>query len=993
MDTSQLTDESRLEAAPTASTLRLWGLRLAVYPLFFASGAAGLIYEVVWTRTLLSVFGAGLYAVCAVLAAFMAGLALGSWALGGASDRLRRPLMLYAGLEAAIGLAGAVALPLLRHVDLVDGWAYVHLGGSAGVLAALRFILAFGLMLIPTTLMGATLPVLSRFLVRDSSHLGAHIGSLYAINTLGAVVGAFAAGFLLIGQLGLLATELLAAGFNFGVAALALLIALAVEGRRSAAPEQPADASVGGPAVGAGKNVAAGGGDLFALSDVNWVLVTAFLTGLVSLAAQVIWSRSLVFSFDYLKNTTYTFSAMLTVFLAGLALGSAVTGLIIDHQRQPLRLYGILLALLGLSILFSIIMLYYGAGLLKITEEFDAEKNYLNWTVAVANVILKTYGVLGIPTFLMGMAFPVAARVAVQVGHVGRDVGRLYSLNTIGAIAGSLLAGFVIIPLLGLTGGLLALGGLDLLLGVLTLWRTLAMPAGPKATWTARAALAVIALALAATVQRALPPRGERGLQPLQPGETSVFYKEGPLATVAVLENDLKERMIFVDGVGVAGTDPIMQTDQKSLAHVPMCLLGNPKSALTVGFGSGGCSYSLLLHDRLEKVHCVEICPTVPAAAPVLEAANHGFFGKLSPLEFARQDKRYKIILDDARAWLNYTPEKYDFIATDCTDLRYKSNANLYDREYFQSCRQRLTPDGIVVVWMPLAGLRSDVFRTALRTFYNVFPAMGVFFMDNEPTHYILLIGWRDDKVSLDYRLFAKTVAEADVRDDLAELFLDDPVKLLSCFVTGGEALKAYLAGDKLNTENNPVIEFESPRYGYEDKPVIDNLNELMAIRVSPLKFMAPGSIPEKESERLERYVKALPLIIDGEAHMRLIRRDRPMVAIDELEAAAQNWLEAAKLTPEDLSLTRNLLTLPILQKEILSRPGNWFEPLLLGRLNMLQGRRDYAYDLLAKAERLLTETLTRRPTAENEAVLGRVRGWLGELKRQAAEAGAVAKP
>ena len=968
MEITHLPEAEAPGAAAESLNLRHWGLRLVVYPLFFASGAAGLIYEVVWTRTLLSIFGAGLYAVCATLAAFMAGLALGSWALGGASDRLKRPLMLYAALEAAIGLAGAVMLPLLRHVDLVDGWAYLHLGGSVGVLTTFRFVLAFGLMLIPTTLMGATLPVLSRFLVRDSSHLGLHVGSLYSINTFGAVCGAFAAGYLLIGHFGLLSSELIAAGLNFAVAAGAALIALSVERPAPGAkknPQSPIRNPQSMELLGASQ------------CDVNWVLFTAFATGLVSLAAQVIWSRALVFNFEYLKNTTYTFSAMLTVFLAGLALGSALIGTVIDQQREPLRLYGILLTLIGMSMLFSILMLFFGADLLRIAEEYDIEKNHLNWVLAVGNVIMKTAGVLGIPTLLMGMAFPVAARVAVQLGRVGRDVGRLYSLNTIGAIAGSLLSGFVIIPLLGLTGGLFVLGCIDMALGVATVWRT-------RQTRAYSLAYTAFAVLMGLAVLYGISKKDGRGLQPVDSlVERQVFYKEGSLATVSVIENQLRDRMIYVDGVGVAGTDPIMQTDQKSLAHVPMCLLPNPGSALTVGFGSGGCSFSLLLHDRLKQVDCVEICPTMPEAAPTLGAANHLFFGKLNPIEFGKQDPRYDLILDDARAYLSYTDRKYDFISTDCTDLRYKSNANLYDLEYFQACRKRLTKDGIVVVWMPLAGLHRDVFKTALRTFNRVFPEMGVFFMDNEATHYILLIGWQD-KIKLDYRLFAKTLAENDVRDDLGELYLDDPVKLLSCFITGGEPLRKYLAGDALNTENNPVIEFESPRYGYYDQPVIDNLNDLMAIRVSPLQFMEPGSIPPKEAERLARYEKALPLVIDGHARFRKV----------EIEKAAQDWMEAAKITPEDLSLTRNLLSFPIFQKRIQGEPGNYFNYLMLGRVNMMQGKLDYAYDLFNKAEAILADRMAHEPDPEFEKALKDVRKWQAEVKRQlqpAAEAPATA--
>jgi spermidine synthase len=939
-------------------------LRLLAYPCFLGSGAAGLVYEVVWTRLLLAQFGAGLYAICAVLAAFMGGLALGSWLLGRVGDRMRRPLLLYAGLELAIGVCGAGLLWLLPHVGVVDAWAYQKFGQHFGVLTAFRFGIALLLMLIPTTLMGATLPVLSRFMVREQKHLGLHVGALYAINTFGALAGAFAAGFLLIGKFGLNVTGLIAVGLNLAVAVAAGLLAMAVE--RPMALAQAAGAKTRRkPLTG----------------DAHWILFTAFVSGLVSLAAQVLWSRSLVFSFEYLKNTTYTFSAMLTVFLAGLAIGSALISLVIDHQREPLRLYGTLLGLIGIAMILSVSVLYFGSGLLQIGDPLNAETNQFNWVIAVGNVMLQTVGVLGIPTLLMGMAFPVAARVFAGVVHVGSDVGRLYSLNTLGAICGSVLAGFVIIPLLGLTGGLLLLGGIDALLGIATLARS------PR--WRMHTLLfGVLAVVMLGVVWWGLP-KG-RGLQPpMTPGEQTVFYKEGPLATVAVLENMIGDRTIYVDGVGVAGTDDILQTDQKSLAHVPMMLLRAPSSALTVGFGSGGASYSLQLHDLLTRIHCVEICSTMFDAAPTLTAANHDFFGKLNPWDFAAQNNRYKIVLDDARAWLRYTRQHYDFISTDCTDLRYKSNANLYDREYFQACRDRLTPEGIVVVWMPLAGLSQDCFKVALRTFYRVFPQMGVFYMANVSTHYILLIGWQQE-IKLDYALFAQRLREEDVRQDLGELYLDDPVKLLSCFITGGAKLGQYLAGDALNTQDFPYLEFESPKYGYGDRPLLDNLNDLMApdVRVSPREFLNKATIPAKELERLERYERALPFIIKGHAAYRLL----------DIETATKEYLRAAELTPEDLNVRRGMLGFPVLARRIQNEPNNYYPVMQLGRALMLQGRTDGAYDLLVRAEGLLKHRLADVPPKDEarkmlEAHAANVRGWLAVIRRAQAAAEVATPP
>lgn len=979
--------------------LMTWALRMAVYPLFLISGAAGLMCEVAWTRMLLAIFGAGIYAVAAVLAAFMAGLALGSWLLGRVTDRMQRPLRVYGILEFLIGGMGLLIPLLIQLIDKVDGWAYLNFEQNFTVLTALRFGVAFTLMLIPTTLMGATLPVLSRFMIRDQERMGLHVGSLYAINTLGAVTGAFLAGFVLIGAFGLFATQCIAAACNFivGIAAIAFSLKTERGGVMIAEPAAEmeiarADEAPAGP-----------------LWQARWVLMTAFITGIVALAAQVMWSRSLIFAFEYLKNTTYSFSAMLTVFLAGLAVGSAFIGPFVDRHANPYRLYGTLLALIGTTIIISVWVLEGGASGFKLADPQNPDTS-LNWVRAVFNIMLQTFGVLGLPTLLMGMAFPVAARVVVRFGNVGRDVGRLYALNTVGAILGSVLAGFVLAPLLGLTNSLLLLGAVDLILGITTLalmWRE-----------SGRYLLLVAAPTVIVSLAVVLMLPHDNRLQPLEYSDRALhFYREGPLATVAVVENNVEESTIYVDGVGVAGTDPILQTDQKSLAHVAMGLVPESKAALTVGFGSGGASYSLLLHDRLEKVHCVEICTTVLEAAPHLRAANHHFFaapvapaelqpgmmlaqpwgekdgGPLyaastylskgmiatiqgdapnqpvlvgNPLSFSQTDPRYQIILDDARSYLRHTTERYDFIATDCTDLRYKSNANLYDLEYFQACKDRLTEQGIVVVWMPLGGLSPEVFKIALRTFARVFPEMGIFFMTNEPTHYILLIGWQG-KAQLDYAAFQQMLSEDDVRTDLAELYLDDPVKLLSCYIAGGKGLADYLAGDALNTENYPLIEFESPKYGYGDKPVNDNVRDLMALGSSPLDILNTATIPPAELDRLKRFAEATPAIIEGHCAYRDLR----------LDEATRNYMKAADLAPEDLSLTRNLLTFPMLQRRIELEPNNPHVYRMLGQVRMIEGRMEEAYDLLERAD----ELFARGNRKEDKPFHDQVKEWRAAVR------------
>ncbi len=920
------------------------GLHLVAYPLFFASGAAGLIYEIVWTRQLIYVFGSGLYAVTAVLSAFMAGLALGSFLLGRASDRLRRPFRFYALLETLLACAGLLLPLALRITPAVDRWAYGMWGQNFAPLTACRFVVTFLLLLVPTTLMGATLPVLSRALVERARTmaLGVPVGALYAINTAGAVLGAFLAGFELLGRYGVERTITIAAAFNViaALGAFALSAILESDGRREEGSgtrlEYDEVERPGFPAA--------------SRSLTSLVLAAAFATGAVSMGAQVIWSRGLVFSFEYLKNTTYAFSAMLVVFLAGLAIGSALAGLLLGRASPPARLYGLVLVLIGISLLSSVAVLHWGAGEALLSSPFHPATQEFRWSVAVGNVLAQSAFVLAVPTLLMGVAFPLATQAIVSRREVGGGVGRLYAVNTVGCVVGPLLACFLIIPRIGLTGGLLLLAAVEMALGLLIFRRT-------SDSRTSVAGLAVVCVLALGVLLAAAPWRS--GLQQVNPGERVVYYDEGPMATVSVVRNNFGYNTISIDGVGVAGTDPLLQTDQKSLAHLPMLLVANPRRVLTVGFGSGGASYSYLLHKNLERVDCAEICPEVLKAAPYLTAANHGFF--------AKRDPRYRVIFDDVRSYLRHTRETYDVIATDCTDLRYKSNANLYDVEFFQFSRARLRPGGAVVVWMPLGGLSLDMFKLALRTFHKVFPEMAVVFMDNEPTHYILLIGWRD-KMEIDLTRVSQRLSDPAVKRDLAELSLDDPIKILSTWITGGAPLAAYLAGDTYNTENFPYLEFGSPRYGYADRPILDNLASLLAIHNSARDFVAAGTATEDQLARLDRYERALPKIIEGHAQYRSL----------QIEAAARSYLEALSITPGDQSLQRLLDFRELVLGARLGSPWSW---LMLGRAKQLEGKTDEASLCYRQVEALLASRASN-PDPRDAGWRETARRWQFELPK-----------
>ncbi|MCX8037010.1 MAG: fused MFS/spermidine synthase [Candidatus Sumerlaeia bacterium] len=934
--------------------------------LFVSSGFAGLVYEVLWSRMLTYVFGATLYAVSTVLAAFMGGLALGSFLFGRWVDRRRNPLRIYALLELGIA-AGALAVPfLLRWVHPIYAGFYRDGEPSFRTITLVRLALTIAVLLVPTTLMGATLPVLSKWYARVGDRLGLSLGVLYAINTFGAVLGCYTAGFHGIAVLGVTGMMYVAVGINAAVGLLAWVLS-ALPG----AEVEPAPAA--SPA--ADRPVADDGWPTDVTPQTAQMVFWFYgISGAVALAYQVAWSRSLIFSFELLKNTTYAFTAMLAVFLTGLAAGSALMTRFVDRLPEPVRCFSLLQLGIGLMGAFSLVAVRGIIPDLAPFREMNEDQTQIYFAAAVANIFVKTAVAILPATLLMGMAYPVAARICVpSLQRVGRTVGDLYSINTVGAILGSLAAGFILIPTLRIpwTLFLLSMGNIAMAVAL-----TLNLPhLHPTRRYF------VIGLAgLCALVLLVRFPFDTVFHRP-EATQRLVYYEEGPLATVSVMENPMGERTLYVDKVGVAGTDRILVTDQKSLAHIPMLIHEKPQTALTVGFGSGGASYSYLQYASLEKLDCVEICPTVLNAAFLLTTANKG-----KVLNFTRRgawspaDPRYSVILDDVRSFLRFTPKRYDVIATDCTDLRYKTNANLYDLEYFQLCRDRLTSAGMVVVWMPLSGLSPEMFRCALRTFHKVFPDFSIWYMNNEPTHYILLVG-SAQPLHIDYRRMVERLKEPAVGTDLRELLLDSADKLLSCYLTDGRALAADLENAPINSENRPYLEFYSPLYGYSEQPLFDNLDYLISKAGKIETYLKAGSYGPDDLARIHKYLAAVPEILKGHKHYRL----------NEVGQATRAYMRAQELCPEDRAIAR-LLNFELLQARAAALPNDLWSRYELGQALLIQKRYDEAISYLEQCIGI-GQSLRGRPVAQEQvALVHKAAEALRELYKQQNKPQAVQK-
>jgi len=854
--------------------------RAAILALFLFSGASGLIYQVVWFRLLATVFGATVPAATTVLAAFMSGLALGSYLLGGSGDRSRRPLRLYAGYELGIAVAALAALVAMERMRPVATLLSSVLGdGGAGLVAA-RFAVAFLVLLVPTTLMGATLPVLSRALVRDRQEAGVNLSALYAANTWGAALGALLAGFLLIRLLGLRGTVFVAVVINAAVAAAAWLMARrsAAAARQVAAVEPPREGAAARADVAArrhGPQEPAGGRSRAVDSHRRpshgaaasprpaTLLVTFGAAGATTLAYEVLWSRVL---HSLLGNSTYAFTTTLVVFLAGIALGAWLVRHVID-RIAPVRLYAFLQAGIAAAALLSLPLLTGVVDLRGLQGFFAAGAT--PWAAELAVRFGASVAVLLIPTTLMGATFPLVARLYLsQAGRVGAEVGRVYAVGTTGNIAGALLAGFLLVPLAGITRSLALVA---LLNGVVAVAIVLLAGRPHRATrlTLGGVCLALGAAAVAAPVSFRFPADTEA------PGDVVLFYREGITATTKVYEKPLTARKhMSVDGIYIGGAGGAEKKEQV-LAHLPKLLLPRFRSELAVGLGSGVVPGESGRHAELERLDIVEIAASVAAGAARFERENHAIL----------DDPRVRLLVTDGMHYLATTSAHYDIIASDAKSRpRSRGNGLFYSREYYRLARDRLTPEGLFIQWLPLH-LPRRVYESVLRTFAASFPHASLWVLPDRDT---FLVGSRAP-LAVDWPLAATRLGSepaAGTENPFAGLRkhgVTSAASLAAMYVAGREALLGATAHAPINSLDRPHVEF----YAFADyarsinRMVADNYELLLALRATA---EVPASAVASH-RALSLYLQAL-----GRAYA--LERDH--AAIEELLAAA------LRLAPED---------------------------------------------------------------------------------------------
>ena len=805
--------------------------------LFLLSGATSLVYQVLWIRQLSLILGSTLYAVSAVVGAFMAGLAVGSVLFGAVADRARRPLLIYALLEAGIG-ALALAIPHL----------FALIGGSALASGWMSFALVIGMLFLPTILMGGTLPALARFVAGYPGTRGRLIGGLYALNTAGAVIGAALTGFVLIRTLGVVHTTWIIAAGNFAIAVFAAVLARswpAAEPAPIAAPKERVERE--------SKLIPA-------------ITATYVVNGFVGIALEVLWTRAVLL---FIGNSIYAFTIILTTFLLGIAIGSSVMSSIVRRVANAPQLLVGIQCLIGLIVGATPFLLgWIGVPVFEAARERSAPLGL--GAQALSGYVVAVLFILP-PTLLLGASFPLVARaVADHTSRVGHAVGGIYALNTLGGVLGSLLASILLIPALGIERSILLAAALSAGAGMVLALRARAVGWGRLGGGLLASLLLAIPLA---------PNHLQAMLERMLRIDLS-FYEEGLETTVGVYESREAGRpVLLINNVGLSDRGVV----HKMLAHLPALFHPAPERALVLGFGVGISSNSFAAHP-LATNDCVEISPEV------MEAAPH--FGALNQMIASRGDPAFRAHIADGRRFLLAHPEPYDLIALDANtgNLRNAGVGKLYTREFFALCRRRMTPDGMITVYVSPNGTLRE-FKMITRTFSEVFPHTTLW-LDPVYGETCVLLGTMRP-LRIDLERYLERIQRPAVQDDLEGFDLDQPGMLLSAFMLGEEKVRLFAQDGELNTDDRPIMEFyplDMDPFDVDDHPLSEAGLPLFEDSLTPCL-----ETPSEPSAA----VREVLTFIDQERRIAPLKR-RCEEARAAGDPAAVEWLKAAAgLHPE----------------------------------------------------------------------------------------------
>lgn len=769
--------------------------------LFIISGFSALVYQIVWVRRLVLVFGASGQAIAITLSVFMLGLALGSRIGGKLVDRSHRPLRWYAAVEIGIALFAGLTIPAFNGLGaFIGSWGLGSV--SSPLLPVVQLVCAFIVLVPPTLLMGTTLPIMIRQCACHHDRVAMRTGLLYAANTAGAVFGCLLGGFWLIGNLGFRGALLTAVAVNVVIALIALVLDWL--GGSSTAETFPKTALETAEAP-AGQN--------------RLMLFAFFCSGFVTLAVECVWTRILLF---HLNSTAQTFAVMLAVYLLCMALGSFAASRRADRTASPASAYGLSLLAGALCIIIGLALWAVGAAGNSYSDFTTAFFQSLPtvaqvpMTILILSIVPPTLVLVALPAFLMGYAFPFAGRFFTQhQSKAAGTFGAAYMLNGLGCMLGPLVAGFVLLPRLGMQGTLLACAALLVLCGCL-----LRMTTGGMPKWQGAAVVVVFSAVAVVMPERILSSlfSDRSALHDTQVlalegavvrhigSNEIIFHEEDAAGSVLVIEQnvpgaDLRLRRLFVGPTSMITDNFAAQRYTKLIGHLPVLLHEDPKHALVICLGTGMTLSGVAAHEQIEQIDCAEISPAVTRAVHSYDHVN----GNVTA------DPRVRMIVNDGRTHLAATRTAYDIIALEPPPPNNDGAASLYSREFYEVCRDRLNEGGMVAQWIPYHLLTLDQVKSITAAMLDVFPEATLWelYAGTE----FCLIGHKTPG-SIPYSRVVERMKNQKVLDNLAPGGIRSPEDIATCFIAGTDKLREFVGDAPAVTDNRPRIGYDLHNLG-----------------------------------------------------------------------------------------------------------------------------------------------------------------------------------
>ena len=785
--------------------------RPVFYILFTASGFAGLIYESIWTHYLKLFLGHAAYAQSLVLIVLMGGMALGSALCGRRSTRIANPLLGYALVEALVG-----ALALAFHEVFVAATDFTYAAilpalGAEWLALGAKLAVSCLLILPPSILLGMTFPLMSAGLVRAyPGSSGESIAMLYFTNSLGAVAGVLASGFVLIDWAGLPGTLRTAGVINLCLAAAVGLLARSDRLAAHLTPLAPGNERGG--------------------ESARLLLVVAFLTGLASFIYEISWIRMLSL---VLGSSTHSFELMLSSFILGLALGGFAVRRRVDASAAPERLLGWIQVVMGLLALSTLVVYNQTfelmETLMKGLARTDAGYVMFNVTGQLISALVMLPA-----TFCAGMTLPLITGALIRRGAGEAAIGKVYAANTLGAIAGVLIAVHVGLPLLGLKGAMLLGSLVDAVLGLALLWRFL-----PSRRVLAGTAAACAALFLPVSLAYDLDPNkmtagvfrygdlaGSRNAEILfnKDGKTATVHLVRYSEAISIRTNGKSDGSINMNRESARGSDEITMV---LTGAVPLALKPDARSAAVIGIGTGLTMHTLLQSLAIERVETVEIESAMAEAARGFLPRNRASFA----------DPRGTIHIDDAKTFFSTHNRRYDIIVSEPSNPWVSGVSGLFTREFYRRIRTHLNPDGLLVQWFQLYEIDTSLVASVMRALGEVFPHYAVFAASDHD----LLIVASDSAIPLPLK--ARVFEHPGVANELVTVNIPTPGDLDARYIGERATLEPLFEsyGMPANSDYAPILDLNAARHRFTEKSATEVV-ALLNLPVPVLEMLEPGT-------------------------------------------------------------------------------------------------------------------------------------------------------